>query len=54
MTALSGVAGLLAGVLSVVALGLTALLGPVLGLLALLAQPLRALARRLSSRRAPG
>ncbi len=45
--ALTGTAGLVAGVLSAAALGLAALLGPLLGLLAVVLTPVRALVQRL-------
>jgi len=45
--ALTGLGGLLAGVASLVALVAAALAGPVLGLLALLLTPWRAMAERL-------
>jgi hypothetical protein len=48
--ALSAATGLIAGVLSAIALGLAALAGPVLGLGALLATPVRALVSRLRGR----
>jgi hypothetical protein len=53
--ALMGVVGLVAGMLSALALAIVAVLGPVLGLLAVLAWPVRAIIERLrrASRPAP-